>query len=129
MSASVFRFYHWRFCIIFSSFTTRSMAPPYLILLTTYQTKIIAYLSMCVRVCVHVWMRAYVRVCMCGYVPVWVCGCVRSCTRARAFAGVRAYVCVRACTCACLYVGGHALTSNVCIRAKYCVRRRSQTAL
>ena len=101
MSATVFRFYHWRFCNKFSSVTTRSMAPPpNLILLTTNQTKIIAYLRMCVcaRVCA----------CMCVYVPVWVRECVSVCVcvHVRAFAVVRAYVCVRAhaCVCACAHI-------------------------
>ena len=103
MSAIVFRFYHWRFCISFSSVTTRSIAPPYSILLTTYQTKIVAYLRVaCPRVCV------WVCVCMCP------CGCVRACIHVRAFAGVRAYVCLcvweRACTCA-----------RVCARMHVCV--------
>ena len=108
MSATVFIFYHWRFCIIFSSVTTCSMAPPYLIVLTTYQTKIIPYLRMCrARVCVCI--DACIRACVC--VCVRVCACVCVCVR------VCACVCVCACACVRVFVCAHARV-RVCVRAR-----------
>ena len=72
---------------------------------------------------------------MCVCVGAFVRACVYVC--ARVDACVRAFMCVRSQVCAHVCVGarmhmcmyGHARTLKVFIRAKDCVRRRSQAAL
>jgi len=52
-----------------------------------FQSLIMVFMCLCVRVCV--------RVCVCHGVSVWVCVC----------SYVRVYVCVCVCVCVCVYVG------------------------
>ena len=83
---------------------------------TICKSRCVLYVSVCVRVCVHVHryacvgvnlcMRACVCACVCVCVCVFirVCVCVRACVRVCVCACVRVCVCVCLCVCVCVCV-------------------------